>query len=232
MMKMQRVPMTSPIEYPMMAASTPQSTSSMFRNTYQSGFLSILYAIGQRPLEIWEKQVRSGHVKRVTDPDIRSLAIEILGSNVNTTFITTPINPQQALGIRLPFLVLVVKNIKRYFIFEVQVLDDTGYRRRFRACNFQAVTRVRPLSCTLPMKLEDGWNQIHMNLADLTRKIYGTNFTEALRVQIHANCRLRRVYFCEKLYGDEEVPADFKVFVLNAAKAAPSEAATKGDSKP
>ena len=65
-------------------------------------------------------QIRSGHVKRVTDPDIRSLAIEILGSNVNTTFITTPINPQQMLGIRLPFLVLVVKNIKRYFIFEVQ----------------------------------------------------------------------------------------------------------------
>ena len=56
-MKMQRTPMTSPIEYPMMAASTPQANTSMFRNTYQSGFLSILYAIGQRPLEIWEKQV-------------------------------------------------------------------------------------------------------------------------------------------------------------------------------
>ena len=27
----------------------------MFKNTYQSGFLSILYSIGSKPLQIWEK---------------------------------------------------------------------------------------------------------------------------------------------------------------------------------
>lgn len=27
----------------------------MFRNTYQSGFLSILYSIGSKPLSIWDK---------------------------------------------------------------------------------------------------------------------------------------------------------------------------------
>ena len=29
----------------------------MFKNTFQSGFLSILYSIGSKPLQIWEKQV-------------------------------------------------------------------------------------------------------------------------------------------------------------------------------
>ena len=27
----------------------------MFQNTYQSGFLSILYSIGSKPLQIWDK---------------------------------------------------------------------------------------------------------------------------------------------------------------------------------
>ncbi|RYG53042.1 DUF667 domain-containing protein [archaeon] len=28
----------------------------MFRNTYQAGFLSILYSIGSKPLQIWDKK--------------------------------------------------------------------------------------------------------------------------------------------------------------------------------
>lgn len=30
----------------------------MFKNTFQSGFLSILYSIGSKPLQIWDKKVR------------------------------------------------------------------------------------------------------------------------------------------------------------------------------
>ena len=33
----------------------------MFKNTFQSGFLSILYSIGSKPLQIWEKQVTCVH---------------------------------------------------------------------------------------------------------------------------------------------------------------------------
>jgi hypothetical protein len=80
----------------------------MFKNTFQSGFLSVLYSIGSQPLQIWDrtvrcrgvaltlvppplatvsqtrtvKQVRNGHIKRITDPDIQSLVIEIAGTNV------------------------------------------------------------------------------------------------------------------------------------------------------
>jgi hypothetical protein len=47
----------------------------------------------------------------------------------------------------------------------------------------------------MPMRLDDGWNQIQFNLSDFTRRAYGTNYIETLRVQIHANCRIRRIYF-------------------------------------
>ncbi|KAH9597579.1 CFA20 domain [Trypanosoma melophagium] len=185
----------------------------MFHNSYQSGFLSILYSIGSRPLQIWDTQVRNGHVKRITDEDIQSSVLEVVGSNVSTCYITCPADPKKTLGIKLPFLVMIIKNLKRYFSFEVTILDDKGIRRRFRASNYQSTTRVKPFTCTMPMRLDEGWNQIQFNLADFTRRAYGTNYLETLRVQLHANCRVRRLYFSDRLYSEEELPPEFKLFL-------------------
>lgn len=185
----------------------------MFKNTFQSGFLSILYSIGSKPLQIWDKKVRNGHIKRITDNDIQSLVLEVVGTNVSTTYITCPADSKKTLGIKLPFLVMIIKNLKKYFTFEVQVLDDKNVRRRFRASNYQSTTRVKPFICTMPMRLDDGWNQIQFNLSDFTRRAYGTNYIETLRVQIHANCRIRRVYFSDRLYSEDELPAEFKLYL-------------------
>jgi len=185
----------------------------MFRNSFQNGFLSILYSIGSKPLDIWQQSVMNGHVKRITDEDIQSLVVEIMGSNVSTTSIVCPGEPTKTLGIKLPFLVMIVKNMKKYFTFEVQILDDKGERRRFRASNYQSTTRVKPFICTMPMRLDDGWNQIQFNLADFTRRAYGTNYVETLRVSVHANCRLRRVYFSDRLYAEQELPPEFKLYL-------------------
>jgi hypothetical protein len=32
-------------------------------------------------------------------------------------------------------------------------------------------------------------------------------------MQIHANCRIRRVYFSDRLYSEEELPAEFKLYL-------------------
>ncbi|KAJ4961378.1 hypothetical protein NE237_021288 [Protea cynaroides] len=185
----------------------------MFKNTFQSGFLSILYSLGSKPLQIWDKEVVNGHIKRPQDEDIQSSVLEIIGSNIQSTYITCPADPSATLGIKLPFLVMIVKNLKKYFTFEIQVLDDKNVRRRFRASNFQAMTRVKPYICTMPLKLDEGWNQIQLNLADFTRRAYGTNYVETLRVQVHANCRLRRIYFSDRLYSEEELPPEFKLYL-------------------
>lgn len=68
-----------------------------------------------------------------------------------------------------------------------QVLDDKNVRRRFRASNYQSTTRVKPFICTMPMRLDDGWNQIQFNLSDFTRRAYGTNYIETLRVQVRSS---------------------------------------------
>ena len=112
---------------------------------------------------------------------------------------------------------------------------------------------MKPFICTMPLRLDDGWNQVQFNLADFTRRAYGvsappaaccgraatkhgllaptaavlafaparahrrrrllarpprpaqTNYVETIKVQIHANCRLRRVFFSDRLYADAEV---------------------------
>ena len=79
---------------------------------------------------------------------------------MSTTFVTCPAEATQTLGIKMPFLVMIIKNMRKYFSFEVtvrwragqprprpppltrapaaQVIDDKGIKRRFRASNFQA----------------------------------------------------------------------------------------------
>merc|ERR1719247_1094161 len=56
-----------------------------------------------------------------------------MGSNIATTYITCPADPNKTLGIKLPFLVMI--------------LDDKEVRRRFRASNYQSTTRVKPFIC-------------------------------------------------------------------------------------
>ena len=78
---------------------------------------------------------------------------------------------------------------------------------------------MKPFICTMPMRLDEGWNQIQFNLSDFTRRAYGTNYIETLRVQIHANCRIRRIYFSDRLYSEEELPPEFKLYLpLNVRK--------------
>jgi hypothetical protein len=103
-------------------------------------------------LQIWDKKVRNGHIKRITDNDIQSSVLEIIGTNVSTNYITCPAQQSRTLGIKLPFLVMIIKNLKKYFTFEVQVLDDKNVRRRFRASNYQvknANARVQRVSSHL-----------------------------------------------------------------------------------
>ncbi|XP_028048587.2 cilia- and flagella-associated protein 20, partial [Monomorium pharaonis] len=184
----------------------------MFRNTYQGGFLSILYSCGSAPLELWDMHVKNGYIRRITDEEIKSLALEIAGTNVATTYICCPADPKKVLGIKLPFLIIIIKNMKKYFTFEVTILDDKNMHRRFRVSNFQSTTRIRPFCTSMPIGLTGGWNQIQFNLCDFTRRAYGTNYIETTRIQIHANCRIRRIYFADRLYSADEMPEDFKLF--------------------
>jgi hypothetical protein len=85
----------------------------MYRNKQDAtGFQSILYSIGLKPLQGWDFSVKNGHIKRVMDDDIKSSVIEIIGANVNHSYLYSPADPSQTLGIHMPSIVLLIKNVK------------------------------------------------------------------------------------------------------------------------
>ncbi|KAK4468938.1 hypothetical protein MN116_007603 [Schistosoma mekongi] len=176
-------------------------------------FLSVFYSIGSKPLDMWDQHVSNGKVYRMTDDEIQSYVLEILGQNISTTYITCPNDKKKSLAVKMPILVIVLKNLNKYFSFEVQVLDDQNLKRRFHASTCQTSTHVKPFACMMPMKLDEGWNQVQFDLADFTRRAYGTTYVETVKLSIHANCRLRRVYFCDRIYSEDELPKDYKLYL-------------------
>lgn len=192
----------------------------MFKNVFQSGFLSIFYSLGSQPLQIWEQHAGEGRIHIKKDSSIQSDVLELESPNLAATYVACPPDPQRTLGIKLPFLVFCVRGLPhgdRFLSLEAQVLDDRNVRRRFRASNFQALTRAKPYICTMPLRLDEGWNFLTLDLAEYVRRAYGTTYVETLRVQVHANCRVRRIFFCERACKEEELPPEFRLYVPTSA---------------
>lgn len=63
-------------------------------------------------MQIWDSSVQNGYIKRITDEDIQSSVLEIVGCNVSTTFIQCPAEKSKTLGIKLPYLMIVLKNVR------------------------------------------------------------------------------------------------------------------------
>lgn len=131
------------------------------------------------------------------------------------SFITAPKKPCEGLGIKLPFLIIVVKNVDKPFSIEAQILDDKSQLRRFRISNYQSKTRVSNFSMNMPMVLKPGWNQIVLNLAEVTHNAYNSNYLETVRLTVNANCRLKNVYFSDRLYSEDEKPKEFRFQIVS-----------------
>lgn len=94
-------------------------------SSQRCGFLSLLYSIGDKPLNLWSKHISlDGRIRRVEDQALRGdKVIEIMGplQTPVPTNISCPSNPTDVLNIKLPILVLVIKNVELMFKLEFQV---------------------------------------------------------------------------------------------------------------
>ena len=135
----------------------------MAENELYENPVSVLFSMDKESMQNWKRTIRNGNIKLVNDPDLGSKVIEITGDNMSQTFITAPGDATKHFGIKNPNIVLVVKNLKKYFTFEVQILDDKNIRRRFQSSTFVSATRVKPFKSTMPLKLDDGWNLVQFN---------------------------------------------------------------------
>ncbi|KAG8195301.1 hypothetical protein JTE90_028448 [Oedothorax gibbosus] len=183
--------------------------SSLFRNQLQTGCITILCGSGLNPLDPWKVHCR-GCVRRLIDEDVETLVYELTAAQFCTTYISLPRSPKSVIGIRLPFMTMVVKNMKMPFCFEFQILDDRGARRRFRASNCHSRTTVSPLLCHMPLALDEGWNKVQIDLASSQQE------RVRISVRVHpakvfANCRMRRIFFSDRWYKEDELPNSYRL---------------------
>ncbi|XP_046433319.1 uncharacterized protein LOC124186028 [Neodiprion fabricii] len=180
-----------------------------------SGYLSLLYSISDKPLEYWCKQhSQTGRVCKTLDSDLLENIVELQDlekSSNGNTFIGCPASPQQLLDIRLPFLVIVMKNMNVECRFQVQIIDTNEIRHHFHFSNegFENNGSVRvPVISRVDVKLQPGWNRLEIDLEDLTRRAFNSRYKATQRLAIFANCRLRRIYFIDKHYADMEISSE------------------------
>lgn len=102
-----------------------------------------------------------------------------------------------------------------------QVLDSENIRRRFRASSYHTTSKLSTFMYTMPICLNEGWNQLNLDLAQLTSTVFKTTYKETVRVQVHANCRLRRVYFADQLYKDDQLPNEYRMYSTKSVREKP-----------
>lgn len=93
-----------------------------------------------------------------------------------------------------------------------QILDSENIRRRLRMSSYHATKKLSTFMITMPVIMNMGWNLLHMNLAEFTITSFKTTYKETVCIKVHANCRLRRIYFSDQLYKEDELPKAYRTY--------------------
>ncbi|KAL2745740.1 putative serine/threonine-protein kinase isoform X1 [Vespula maculifrons] len=180
-----------------------------------AAYLSLLCSISEKPLEYWGKhQSQTGCIRKILDSDLLDNVIEIQDiqlSNISKTFISCPPNITQLLNVGLPVLVIILKNFGADCRFQIQVIDSDNIRHHFQFCSgdYEKSRNIKdPVICRAKIQLQSGWNKIELNLKTLTEIAFKSQYIATQRLEICANCRLRRIYFVDRHYNDSEISLD------------------------
>ncbi|KAJ2514640.1 hypothetical protein GGI11_004013 [Coemansia sp. RSA 2049] len=189
----------------------------MLRGVYHSGILTVLNSASTDPLALWECKQQddatgTSTIEIVDDDEISAPVLSIQGSELSKTYIACPGSPTSLLATKLPYLVLVLKNTNQLVGFEVEVMDDRGQARSFWIANYESSPQIHPRLSVLPLRLDQGWNHITFDLAQMTRRVYGTQYTETRRIRFHASTRLRFIFFADRLISEEDLPSELRLY--------------------
>lgn len=117
-------------------------------------------------------------------------------------------------------------------------MDDKNIQRKICVSTWQTA-KTKKYLCVVQVKMSTLWDNVNINLAKVTNALFGTTYVETVRIkvsgrchrqtaalflftikfyflflllfhQIHASCRIRSVYFTDRLYSDQELPSDYR----------------------
>lgn len=127
-------------------------------------FLSILPLGMKRSLDIdgWVLQLpphSDAAAEMIHDFEVKTSALELLCSQHDKLRATFP-DDFKYIGTPLPVLVLQVKNLSKFFSFDIIVEDTSGQTRTISASNKDNLIRFDALHARLPLRLVPGWNSV------------------------------------------------------------------------
>ncbi len=180
-------------------------TISQDQSNFRQPIILLMHASDENCMRNVGRNLQSGNLKRVKDEELNSTAIELLGANFQNNFIYFPMQPDHFLKVpqEYKYFFLYVKNMGKSFSIEISVLDTDNNKLRFRLSTFVNFSRLKPFLCTMSLKLDEGWNRICLDLPSLCKKAFKSTYKGLLRVQINANCRIRRAFVALQNYTDE-----------------------------
>ncbi|KAJ2909696.1 Cilia- and flagella-associated protein 20 [Coemansia aciculifera] len=189
----------------------------MLRNVYQSGILTVLNSASSHPLQLWAVAqsvlVEGTRVAVELDSDIGENVVTLESTDLATTFVTCPRTASETLGVKLPYMFLLVKCLDRLFSFEVEALDDRGIVRRLRASNYEVSAKIEDGISVVPLQLDDGcWNYLTLDIALLLQGAFGARYQETSRVTFHASAKLRVVGFADLVVPEDQLPKELRLY--------------------
>ena len=128
------------------------------------------------------------------------------------TWIMFPDQNNKFIGTPYPFLVLQIKNMHKFVAFEINICDESNKHKVLICSNKQSLARLMDNKCSLPLKLEDGWNIIVIDLESLCKRVFSAKYKHCNRIKLFSNCRVRKVYFSKQLYREQDLPEEYKIY--------------------
>jgi len=59
-----------------------------------------------------------------------------------------------------------------------------------------------------------GWNHFVFDFTKIVKMSYGTNLLEITHMVVNANCRLKRIFFADKIYSPAtHIPNEMKIYI-------------------
>ncbi|GFQ73839.1 cilia- and flagella-associated protein 20 [Trichonephila clavata] len=186
----------------------PNQKSLILRNVLQKGFVIILNSHGGEPFKFWELHPGNGRIQRVRNPDVDGLVVELISPTFCSTYISVPEDVRSRTNCTMPILTLMLEYLNRPFAFEIQLKDSKNMKRKYRMSTCRTNSKLSTVICHLPIYLTRGWNKIIIDLPSLTRLSYNSRFVEFLGMKVYSSCRIRKIYFSDRKYEENELPEE------------------------
>ena len=168
--------------------------------------ITLIDALNKNTMKKVGRNGNLSNIYRVNDEMLQSSAIELIGITPKSTYITVPeLSSQYITNSKgMKTIHMVVKNINKSFSFEFTVIDAKRERRTFNLTTSTNLSRIKQNYATLPLKLVEGWNIFNFDFDVICQKIYGYRVEEFIRLQVNANCRIRRVFLSTHEFTDKD----------------------------